>query len=81
MLERFNLQSGLSRGSYKDMAVGPSCAHDGAILGLACDSTNVLLTSGGYDGFLKVSSFTFTLLYYSDFARSLGAFRDSLWQL
>lgn len=55
LIERFNLQSGLSRGAYEDPAVGYSCAHNASVNGLATDSTNTLLTSGGYDGLLKVS--------------------------
>lgn len=55
LIERFNLQSGLSRGAYEDPAVGSSCAHNASVNGLATDSTNTLLTSGGYDGLLKVS--------------------------
>lgn len=54
-MEKFNLQSGLHRGCYEDPEIG--AAHRGAVNGLACDSTNTLLTSGGYDGVLKVWDF------------------------
>lgn len=57
MIERFNLQSGLHRGLYEDPGIGDSLAHKGAVNGLASDSTNTLLTSGGYDGVLKVWDF------------------------
>lgn len=56
-IEKFNLQSGLHRGVYEDPAIGRSQAHNGAVNGLATDSTNTLLTSGGYDGILKVWDF------------------------
>ena len=57
VIEKFNLQSGLRRGIYEDPAVGRSHAHSAAVNGLASDSTNTLLTSGGYDGVLKVWDF------------------------
>ncbi|XP_073525647.1 WD repeat-containing protein 36-like [Phyllobates terribilis] len=53
-IERFNLQSGLSRGSYLD---GRHCAHDAGVVGVACDSTNSLLISVGYHGDIKVWDF------------------------
>ncbi|KAG0564859.1 hypothetical protein M758_8G142100 [Ceratodon purpureus] len=56
-IEKFNLQSGLHRGIYEDPAIGRLHAHNGAVNGLASDSTNTLLTSGGYDGVLKVWDF------------------------
>lgn len=57
MIEKFNLQSGLHRGVYADPAEGKSRAYKGAVNGLASDSTNTLLTSGGYDRVLKVWDF------------------------
>lgn len=54
-IERFNLQSGISRGSYVDMPKGS--AHDGEVAGVACDSTNTLMISAGYHGDIKVYSF------------------------
>ncbi|KAK2982674.1 hypothetical protein RJ640_027662 [Escallonia rubra] len=56
-VERFNLQSGISRGSYVDMSESRSCAHDGEVVGVACDSTNTLMTSAGYNGDIKVWDF------------------------
>ncbi|GAB4849172.1 hypothetical protein Ancab_003982 [Ancistrocladus abbreviatus] len=56
-IERFNLQSGMSRGSYIDPSEKGSCAHDGEVVGVACDSTNALLISAGYHGDLKVWDF------------------------
>lgn len=53
-IERFNLQSGISRGSYLDMSERRSCAHDGEVIGVACDSTNTLMISAGYSGDIKV---------------------------
>ncbi|KAK9671649.1 hypothetical protein RND81_12G045000 [Saponaria officinalis] len=56
-IERFNLQSGLSRGSYVDKSEKNSCAHDGEVIGVACDSTNSLMISAGYHGDIKVWDF------------------------
>ncbi|KAA8515646.1 hypothetical protein F0562_018743 [Nyssa sinensis] len=56
-IERFNLQSGISRGSYMDLSERSSCAHDGEVVGIACDSTNTLLISAGYHGDIKVWDF------------------------
>lgn len=55
-IERFNLQSGISRGSYLDVSEGRSCAHEGEVVGVACDSTNTLMISAGYHGDVKVSA-------------------------
>ena len=52
-IEKFNLQSGISRGSYVDVAE-KSCAHNGEVVGVACDSTNSLMISAGYNGDIKV---------------------------
>ncbi|TYI67508.1 hypothetical protein E1A91_D08G022700v1 [Gossypium mustelinum] len=54
-IERFNLQSGISRGSYVDTPKGS--AHDGEVVGVACDSTNTLMISAGYHGDIKVWDF------------------------
>lgn len=56
-IERFNLQSGISRGSYVDISEKRSCAHVGEVVGVACDSTNTLLISVGYHGDIKVWDF------------------------
>ncbi|KAK4273647.1 hypothetical protein QN277_016997 [Acacia crassicarpa] len=56
-IERFNLQSGISRGSYIDMLEPKDCAHDGEVVGVACDSTNTLMISAGYHGDIKVWDF------------------------
>ncbi|XP_059651888.1 U3 small nucleolar RNA-associated protein 21 homolog [Cornus florida] len=56
-IERFNLQSGISRGSYVDSSESRSCAHDGEVVGIACDSTNTLMISAGYHGDIKVWDF------------------------
>ncbi|XP_019447943.1 PREDICTED: WD repeat-containing protein 36 [Lupinus angustifolius] len=56
-IERFNLQSGISRGAYIDMSEPRSCAHDGEVVGVACDSTNTLMISAGYQGDIKVWDF------------------------
>lgn len=56
-IERFNLQSGISRGSYVDLSERRSCAHDGEVVGVACDSTNTLMISAGYHGDIKVWDF------------------------
>ncbi|KAK8615208.1 hypothetical protein V6N13_068989 [Hibiscus sabdariffa] len=54
-IERFNLQSGISRGSYLDRP--KESAHDGEVIGVACDSTNTLMISAGYHGDIKVWDF------------------------
>lgn len=61
-VERFNLQSGMSRGSYVDLSEGRRCAHDAEVVGVACDSTNSLLISVGYHGDIKVWDFKGRLL-------------------
>ncbi|XP_058068538.1 U3 small nucleolar RNA-associated protein 21 homolog isoform X2 [Magnolia sinica] len=56
-IERFNLQSGISRGGYVDISEARSCAHDGEVVGVACDATNSLMISAGYHGDIKVWDF------------------------
>ncbi|KAL5705530.1 hypothetical protein ACHQM5_023824 [Ranunculus cassubicifolius] len=56
-IERFNLQSGISRGSYVDLSSQKSCAHDGEVVAVACDATNTLMMSAGYHGDIKVWDF------------------------
>ncbi|KAL3516441.1 hypothetical protein ACH5RR_023343 [Cinchona calisaya] len=56
-IERFNLQSGISRGSYLDVSEGKGTAHEGEVIGLACDSTNTVMVSAGYHGDVKVWDF------------------------
>ncbi|KAJ4810553.1 Transducin family protein / WD-40 repeat family protein [Rhynchospora pubera] len=56
-IERFNLQSGLSRGNYVDKSSESLTAHDGEVVGIACDATNSLLISAGYHGDVKVWDF------------------------
>jgi U3 small nucleolar RNA-associated protein 21 len=53
-IEKFNLQSGFSRGSYIDTSLAMQCAHDGEVVGLACDARNGFLISAGYQGDIKV---------------------------
>lgn len=53
-IERFNLQSGIGRGSYLDSFKRSSSAHDSEVVGIACDSTNTLMISAGYHGDIKV---------------------------
>ncbi|XP_043694256.1 WD repeat-containing protein 36 [Telopea speciosissima] len=56
-IERFNLQSGISRGSYIDIYEKSSCAHDSEVVGVACDATNSLMISAGYHGDVKIWDF------------------------
>ncbi|KAL4559717.1 hypothetical protein LXL04_031862 [Taraxacum kok-saghyz] len=56
-IEKFNLQLGVSRGCYVDMSESRRCGHDGEVVGVACDSTNSLMISAGYNGDIKVWSF------------------------
>lgn len=51
------MQSGLSRGSYVDKSLRKSYAHEGEVVGVACDSTNTLMISTGYHGDIKVIFF------------------------
>ncbi|GLT28646.1 hypothetical protein SLA2020_035620 [Shorea laevis] len=55
-IERFNLQSGISRGCYVDLSE-KGTAHHGEVIGVACDSTNTLMISAGYHGDIKVWDF------------------------
>ncbi|WJX71859.1 hypothetical protein P8452_55804 [Trifolium repens] len=54
-IEKFNLQSRIHRGVYIDMSESRSCAHDSEVVGVACDSTNTLMISAGYQGHIKVT--------------------------
>ncbi|KAI3445057.1 hypothetical protein Pfo_001722 [Paulownia fortunei] len=56
-IERFNLQSGISRGTYVDMSERKTRAHDGEVVGITCDSTNTIMISSGYHGDIKVWDF------------------------
>ncbi|KAJ8492909.1 hypothetical protein OPV22_014630 [Ensete ventricosum] len=56
-IERFNLQSGISRGTYVDIFEARQYAHDGEVIGVACDATNNTLISAGYNGDIKVWDF------------------------
>lgn len=60
-IERFNLQSGLSRGCYVDYSEGKNKAHQAEVVGVACDATNNVLISGGYHGDIKVLASCFFL--------------------
>ncbi|WMV10776.1 hypothetical protein MTR67_004161 [Solanum verrucosum] len=53
-IERFNLQSGISRGNYVDALEGESAAHNGEVIGIACDATNTIMISAGYHGDISV---------------------------
>lgn len=37
-----------------DVSEKRNSAHDGEVVGVACDSTNSLMISGGYNGDIKV---------------------------
>ncbi|XP_054708031.1 WD repeat-containing protein 36-like [Uloborus diversus] len=52
-LHKFNMQSGIFRGSY-----GDHTAHDGCIRGVVLDGFNHSVVSGGSDRFLKFWKFT-----------------------
>lgn len=51
-VERFNIQSGIHRGSY-----GVSTAHKGAVRGVAVDPLNQLVTTGGSDAHVNFWDF------------------------
>ena len=40
-----------------------SCAHDGEVVGIACDSTNTHMISAGYHGDIKVSLYSYIMIY------------------
>ena len=42
-----------------DTSERSSCAHDGEVVGIACDSTNTRMISAGYHGDIKVSCLYF----------------------
>ena len=50
-IDRYNMQSGLHRGTYR--CPGGFSAHSGAVTGLAADGCNRYLVSGSLDGLLK----------------------------
>ncbi|PKA52914.1 Katanin p80 WD40 repeat-containing subunit B1 like [Apostasia shenzhenica] len=56
-IERFNLQSGISRGIYVDISEQRKRAHGGEVVGVACDATNCVMISAGYHGDIKVWDF------------------------
>ncbi|KAK8956779.1 hypothetical protein KSP39_PZI001162 [Platanthera zijinensis] len=56
-IERFNLQSGISRGVYVDVSESKNSAHGGEVVGVACDNTNCMLISAGFHGDIKVWDF------------------------
>ncbi|WOK92769.1 WD repeat-containing protein 36 [Canna indica] len=56
-IERFNLQSGISRGSYIDFSEARQYAHDSEVVGVACDATNNSMISAGYNGDIKIWGF------------------------
>ncbi|KAL0925732.1 hypothetical protein M5K25_004099 [Dendrobium thyrsiflorum] len=56
-IEKFNLQSGISRGIYVDTSESKSCAHYGEVVGVACDTTNTMMISAGFQGDIKVWDF------------------------
>ncbi|KAL8225937.1 hypothetical protein R6Q57_018494 [Mikania cordata] len=60
-IENFNLQSGMSQGSYVDVLEKGYSAHDGEAVGVACDSTNSLMISTGYNGDIKSTRFIYIL--------------------
>lgn len=64
-IERFNLQSGISRGSYIDDSESQRCAHDGEVVGIACDATNSIMISAGYQGDIKVVATGWSLIFHS----------------
>lgn len=53
-VEKYNLQSGVHRGTFGDAATG----HASAIHGIASDRTNQLVVSGSYDGTVKMWDFS-----------------------
>lgn len=58
-LDRYNMQSGLHRGSYSRGEPGSTIpAHDGAIYGIAADACNRYVASAGLDGVLRVWDFS-----------------------
>ncbi|EIE21950.1 WD40 repeat-like protein [Coccomyxa subellipsoidea C-169] len=60
-VDRYNMQSGLHRGSYNRHAANIIAilfnAHEGAVVGVAADACNKLLVTGGLDGRLRIWAF------------------------
>ncbi len=69
-LDRYNMQSGLHRGGYSRNSSSTTttmnnnmqhhmtvAAHDGAVTGVATDSTNTVVVTVGHDGWLRVWDF------------------------
>lgn len=52
-IEKFNIQSGIHRGTYVDSAL-ITRAHNGSVQGVKCDSSNSFLVSASLDGLIKV---------------------------
>ena len=68
-IERFNLQSGLSRGVYLDPSEDRNGAHSSEVVGLACNATNATLISAGYHGDIKVNSHLNTFHFLISFLK------------
>lgn len=66
--DKFNIQSHQYRGSY-----GTDTAHDGPVRGVAVDVLNLMLTTGGSDGFIKWWNFKSTDQNKELFKIDLGA--------
>ncbi|RWS24154.1 WD-repeat protein-like protein [Leptotrombidium deliense] len=66
-IDKFNVQSGIYRGSY-----GKDTAHDGAIQGVVSDSLNQLVVSGGVDGNIKFWRFKGEFLSSLNFDSSIS---------
>ena len=64
-VERFNIQSGLSRQIYCDVNIAGSKAHTGSVVGIACDNTNTLLITGSYDCYVKVCGLAHVVFHIS----------------
>lgn len=47
-----------------DISEARQCAHDGEVVGVACDATNSILISAGYQGDIKVYFSNYAFLKY-----------------
>ena len=51
-----------------DISEARPCAHNGEVVGLACDATNSIMISAGYQGDIKVYFMRFYIMLYFNLA-------------
>lgn len=63
LIFKYNIQSGIFRQTYESKEVSEHRAHDGSVRGLAVDSLDIVLISGGSDLKLRIWNFKTGALY------------------